>query len=210
MKRLIKIMLPIFLLFIQNQLAHAQEWHFTAFLDDEEIGYHHFTAAAQGNGITLKSEAEFNVKFLFINAYSYVHNSDETWQGNCLQTITSTTDDNGKQFSVSGSVQGEQFIIKNNEGSQQLPTCIMTFAYWNPDFLSQKKLLNVQDGNYLEVEIKPTGQEMIMARGTTVPANRYQLTAKDLNIQLWYSTDGDWLQLESLTKGGYKLSYRLL
>ena len=77
-------------------------------------------------------------------------------------------------------------------------------------FLKQNKLLNVQDGKYLDVEIKATGQEMIMVRGATVPANRYQLTAKDLNIQLWYSADGDWLQLESLTEGGYKLSYRLL
>ena len=59
-----------------------------------------------GNGVALKSEAQFNVKFLFINAYSYSHKSDETWQGDCLQTITSSTDDNGEQYNVSGSVAG--------------------------------------------------------------------------------------------------------
>lgn len=197
-------------IFLFSSLCYGQEWHFTAFLDDKEIGYHHFTASRQGDLIALKSEARFNVKFLFINAYSYAHNSDETWQNDCLRAIQASTDDNGEHYEVKGRVQGGQFILQTRQNTMTLPACIMTFAYWNPQFLTQNKLLNVQDGAYLDVEIKPTGQEMIMVRGKTVPANRYQLTAKDIDIQLWYSADGDWLQLESITEGGYKLSYRLL
>ena len=67
----------------------------------------------------------------------------------------------------------------------------------------------MQDGNYLKVSIKPLADETIMVHGKSVAAKRYQLTAEKIDIQLWYSATGEWLQLESLTEGGYKLSYRL-
>ena len=50
----------------------------------------------------------------------------------------------GKHFQVSG------------DQELQLPDCVMTFAYWNPDFLE--------------------------VRGRSVPSKRFQLTADDVDL----------------------------
>ena len=61
----------------------VRTWNFRAFLDDGEIGYHHFTLSQRGEDRTLNSEARFKVKLWFINAYHYNHNATEHWHGNC-------------------------------------------------------------------------------------------------------------------------------
>jgi hypothetical protein len=85
----------------------------------------------------------------------------------------------------------------------------MTFAYWNPEFRSQPRLLNAQNGDYLDVRIKPAGRERISVKGEPVEALRYVLQARDIDITLWYSLDDQWLALDSTTAGGRRLRYRI-
>ena len=49
----------------------------------------------------------------------------------------------------------------------------MTFAYWNPDFLSQRQLLNQQTGEYVDVEVEQLGTESLEVRGEAVIATRF-------------------------------------
>ncbi|MGI9321101.1 MAG: DUF6134 family protein [Thiogranum sp.] len=51
------------------------------------------------------------------------------------------------------------------------------------------------------------GKQSIMVSKTSVPADHYRLTADDLDIELWYSNDGQWLGLESTTGKGRRLRY---
>ena len=85
----------------------------------------------------------------------------------------------------------------------------MTFAYWDPEFLAEERLLNTQTGEYVEVEAELVGEDLITVRGEAVPANRYRLTADGLDIELWYSQSEDWLRLESAVGGGRRLRYEL-
>lgn len=85
----------------------------------------------------------------------------------------------------------------------------MTFAYWNPDFLRQPRLLNPQSGEYLDVEVEQVGQEPIVIRGEEVAASVYRITARKMELKLWYSEDDEWLALESVAKGGRILRYEL-
>ena len=65
----------------------TREWNFTAYLDDSRIGYHRFLLTEHDGQRELVSEARFNVKFLFINAYRYAHDDRERWRGDCLVRI---------------------------------------------------------------------------------------------------------------------------
>ena len=49
----------------------TREWRFRALFDDTPIGYHSFTLSGSKNHRVLTSQADFMVKFLFIEAYSY-------------------------------------------------------------------------------------------------------------------------------------------
>jgi Domain of unknown function (DUF6134) len=184
-------------------------WNFTALLDGKEIGYHRFVLNDTGDGEELLSEARFDVKFLFFDAYRYQHESRERWQGNCLQSIAARTDDNGKPFAVRGAEVDGRFLLQGARQPEALPACVMTFAYWNPQMLQQTHLLNAQNGDYLDVRVTARGMEPVRVRGAEVPAERYALRAKGIAIDLWYSLNRDWLALESVTTNGRLLRYEI-
>lgn len=190
--------------------ADDAAWRFRVYLDDREIGFHHFYLDEQGDTRQLRSVAEFEYRLLFLKLLDYEHESIETWSGDCLQRIESHTDANGEPHAVTGRVQAGTFRVEGSTGTADLPECVMSFAYWNPTFLQQQRLLNSQNGEYLEVEVSPPVAEALEVRGRSLSAKRYHLKAGDLKLDLWYSTDNQWLALESEVQGGRMLRYELL
>ena len=187
----------------------AREWNFRVLLDGNEIGYHNFSLLEEDGAQQLTAEADFKVKFLFITAYRYQHENHETWRNNCLQAIESRTDANGRRFEVKGSRSEDRLSIKANDARIEVPGCVKTFAYWNPDILVEPRLLNSQTGEVLPVDVEMIARETLNVRGEDTPAQRYRLEAKNMKLDLWYSDDQQWLALESTVKGGRKLRYEL-
>lgn len=190
-------------------MANTRKWEFQVFLDDSAIGHHHFMVNDKGAERELTTDARFNVKLLFINAYHYVHDASERWRGNCLASLNARTDDNGKQSAVQADQQGERVSIVSPRGRETLDGCVMSFAYWNPQILRQTRLLNSQTGQYEAVTIAAMGEEKIIVRGAPVQARRYRITGPKNPIDLWYGADYHWLALQSTLEGGRRLRYSL-
>ena len=57
---------------------------FEVFLDGKKIGYHRFEIDGPRSNAAVRSEASFDVKFLFVTAFSYRHSAQENWAGGCL------------------------------------------------------------------------------------------------------------------------------
>jgi len=184
-----------------------QEWHFTVYLDDTPIGYHDFSVKHAEGYQTMSTRARFDVTFLKIPLFRYRHQNVEQWSNRCLKSIASTTDQNGKLFRVEGATTDTGFQVSANEEDVTFSSCISTFAYWDKSFLQHTQLLNSQTGEYLEVDVDHLGENSIMVGSTSVPANRYRLTAEDLDIELWYSRNDQWLGLQSTTSSGRLLRY---
>lgn len=192
----------------------VREWRFNVLLDGRPIGYHRFELRESGDERELRSEARFNVKLLFINAYRYVHENDELWQGECLAQINARTDDNGAKRVVEGTMSASSFVVASAKRVTELGGCVQTFAYWNPQILTATRLLNPQTGEYLPVQVQRLGAEMLSIRGTPQATERYRLTGQsasgeNLRIDLWYSPSREWLALESTTADGRRLRYQL-
>ena len=185
-------------------------WRFRVYLDDQEIGYHHFYLDDSGGTRQLRTVASFEYRLLFVKLYDYEHENRETWSGDCLQSIESRTDDNGRALAVDGWREPGRFRVNGSAGEATLPECVMSFAYWNPAFLEQPRLLNSQDGEFLDVEVAPPVAESLAVRGEQRAAYRYRLAAGELRLDLWYSTDREWLALESEVRGGRRLRYELM
>jgi hypothetical protein len=60
----------------------------------------------------------------------------------------------------------------------------MTFAYWHPDMIAQKHLLNPQTGGYLPLRFELKGEEKIRANGLEWTAKHYLLDAGIFQIDL--------------------------
>jgi hypothetical protein len=206
-----KIVLLIAILSLSASLkADDQEWRFQVYLDDKKIGTHDFILKELENQRLLQSDASFEYRLMFVKLYGYEHENTEIWAGDCLTGIESTTDANGKPFKVSGSLQGDRFVLTGTAGEAELPSCSMSFAYWNPAFLEQERLINVQNGEVLDIEVSEPERVQLEVRGVMQPALRYLLGAGEMKIELWYSENDEWLALETEARGGRRLRYELL
>jgi len=183
------------------------EYRFRVMLGNSEIGEHRFRIERDGKASRVESVADFAVKLFIVEAYRYRHKANERWVGNCLAEIEAQTDDNGKRVDLRGIRREDAFIVESPQGRSGLPSCVMSFAYWNPAILSQPRLLNSQTGELVPVEVVPLGKEVIPVRGVQTPAKRYALRAPDFRIDLWYALDERWIQLESTTASGKPLRY---
>jgi hypothetical protein len=189
--------------------GNGESWNFKVYLDEKPVGFHTFTIDGESKERALKSVARFDVDFFIFNAYSYQHESNERWNGDCVDEINASTDDNGDKLTVRGKAEQGIFNLSTNNGHFKLPDCVMTFAYWNPGILVQKRLLNPQNGEYLDVEIKRIGQDTIKVRGENVTASHYRLKSEKFLIDLWYAPDRRWVALDSALENGRLLHYRI-
>ncbi len=191
-------------------MLQAKEWAFDVHLDKSKIGSHTFTL----NDNTLTSKAKFNVKVLFVEAYKYDHAAKEQWAGDCLSALEANTIENKVVTKVNGKLDANAFNVKNGKAEQTLPTCVMTFAYWNPKILAQSKLLNPQNAEYLDTTVSKLGAANIEVKGKPTDTTHYKITGalkgvKKLNIELWYNQDNEWVALKSVTPEGYNIIYKL-
>ena len=156
---------------------------------------------------------------LFIEAYKYDHSAKEQWQNDCLVNLDAHTVENKVISDVKASIKGNAFEVSDGKVSQNLPSCTMTFAYWNPKILTQTKLLNPQNAEYLDTKFEKLGSETISVKGSPTETTHYKLTGaingkNKLKIELWYAQDNagtqQWVALKSTTPEGYIINYKLI
>lgn len=181
--------------------ASAERWSFRVLLDEREIGRHDFRLAQRGAERELVSEADFDVRVLLVPVYRYMHRAVERWNGDCLAALDARTETNGDLERVNAATRAGKLVVERAAGRDEHGGCVMSFAYWNPKILAEKRLLNSQTGELLPIAVQ--------TRGTEGDRRRYRLTAPNLVIDLWYAGER-WVALESPAAGGRRLRYELL
>ena len=212
----------IALLFIGlfSSAVMAEEWLFDVYLDKNKMGQHTFMLTEKDGVTKLTSHAKFNVKVLFVNAYSYDHTANETWNKNCLSKIESKTTENKVYTTVNGKLDNGHFMLDvTGKPQQTLPECVSSFAYWNPKIVEQSELLNPQNGEYQKTHFDNLGNVNIMVKGKATDTTHYRLLSAPgskikLDIELWYAQDStgkqQWVALKSVTPEGYVINYKLI
>ena len=171
---------------------------FNVFRNDKNIGYHKVTFNQHNKYFNAKVEINFNVKFLGFSLYDYDHVNTEKWENNQLLSIESETNKNGTNLNCS---------YKKNS-SDLIPT-----SYWNHILVKYKTrdVLNTQDCSIISLNIKKVGSESIY--NGSLDTTRYKLTGKestgeDINIDIWYNGNEEWVKLQFL-KDGSTINYIL-
>ncbi len=184
-----------------------KRWDFRVYLDDKEIGYHRVRVVPGPDSERVTVEARFDVKFLFITAFSYDHLTEETWRGDCLTNLQASTDANGDRQFVRTREISKGFRLETHKGEQDVSGCLRSFAYWDPARLNAPALLNTQTGELQKAAVTDFGSNPIEIDGKIVDAVQYRLSVDGADIDLWYTPDRHWLALKTLTKDGYELKY---
>ena len=187
-----------------------REWRFKVYLDNKEIGVHSFALEDLGAERRIAIAADFEYKLLFLTLFEYTHRNTEVWSGDCLQAIEAKTVSNGESSEFTATLTGDDSRQTAIDTAAELPPCVMSFAYWNPSFLDQDRLLDPQTGQLLDVAFSQPQPDQLLVKGAPVNARHYRLEGDGLGISLWYSEDDEWLGLEADAVGGRKLRYELM
>lgn len=196
-------------------VAHAAEpatrtYAFLASLDGKPIGEHRFTVTGDGADRRVTSEAHFKVTLLGFTAYRYDHRAQEQWTGDCLDSLQSSTDDDGKATSVRMARSGDVDEITTGATHASVAGCLMTYAYWNPALRLQTRLLNPQTGRVDAVRVERIGEGRVWVHGVDVDAVDWRITGGESPVDLWVSAQGEWVGLDAtVAHGRHRLSYRL-
>ena len=188
----------------------VEHWRFRAYLDNAAVGEHLISVKRSGERWDVDSDAHFDVTVLGVPVFRYRHHSTEQWEAGCLDTLSASTDENGRRRKVVASPDGDHLrVTASTRSPQELAGCVMTYAYWNPALLDATHLLNAQTGENQAIRITALGKDALAVHGRRVAAWRYRLNTGRHDIDLWYSLDGQWLGLESTIAFGRRLRYVL-
>lgn len=110
---------------------------------------------------------------------------------------------------MSGFREADAFEIDVDGSGESMPKCVRSFAYWNKAFLDNPALLNAQTGKLLPVQVERLPDEEIVIGGMGQNCERYRLLSTDIDIEIWYGSNDEWLGLTSTTKSGKRIRYEL-
>ena len=211
MNRRLSPTLTAFLLASLSSLAVARtEYLFDVSYNDRPIGSHRFTVTREGNEEQVRSEADFEVKVLFMSVFRYRHVALERSSSGCLTRLESKTDDNGTPFAVAIEPSGDVLRVKRTQPKVEETTlpvdCATTFSYWDLERLQRDALVNAQNGRLTPARLTDLGVTSLNGEG----ARQYRLEPAGMDpISLWYREDDQrWLALET-RRGDGVLRYRL-
>ena len=187
----------------------AAVWQFDVKADKRTIGSHEFRVADTEAGKAIASTADFRVRLLFVDVFKYQHQSLERWQNDCLENISATTTMNRDEFFVDGAAVEGAFVLATQSAQDTIPTCVQTFAYWDPNIvLNAERLLNPQTGEVEEVSVTYSGAETMMLNGRAITADRYRLLLKAGYVDVLYDQATKiWVGLEALNGEGNLITY---
>ena len=202
----------------RREATPIAEWRFAALLEGSPIGTHRFVLRAAGNDDAVReveSTARFEVKLLGFVAYRYEHRARERWRGDCMESIVAHTNDNGIVTDLLGrrTASGLAVDVRRAGGdpsrASEVTGCPMTFAYWNPNFASQRRLLDPATGRLENVTITSLPPATLEARGQNLQAHGLRIAGLTRPIDVRY-VGSEWIGLDTTVEGGRRFSYRVL
>jgi hypothetical protein len=171
------------------------------------VGSHTVSFTRNGERLATSTRFEVAVDVLFITAYRYLYASEATWTGACLEALTATTDDNGKESVVRVSRSGQKLAVSGPGGNATAPVATLPTEHWAYAVVGHDAVINTITGRVNRVDISPAVTETVkLADGRTVTARRYVYSG-ELDNEVWYDAAGRWVKMRFPAKDGSSIEY---
>lgn len=180
-----------------------EDYRFEVLMGGEPIGTDTVRFESRGDTLLVRRTSEITITRFGITWFDYLHESREVWRDGRLQRLNSTTDNNGKDLTVTVEYQEGRPVLFGDRADTPLPTDVIPTSYWNPEFVERERLLDTQNGKTLDVSIEDLGEQPLPYGDST--AQRYAVRG-DLELDIWYR-NGRWKALE-FQESGYNFVYR--
>jgi hypothetical protein len=180
--------------------SQLQDLAFQVTREGSPMGSHTIEFTQEGDKTIATIAIDLKVALGPITLFSYTHRNREVWQAGRLVELTTTTDDDGTKYSVTGRAIPGGFEVTGSEGTLLAPSEIMTTSYWQERTMEQTQLLDTQRGTLVDVTTREHSRETLHWGKHKLPAKHYQVRG-GLNLDIWYDMQGHWVKLLFKARG---------
>ena len=171
----------------------------------DEIGSDVLSFSRNGEELIVDVAINIEVKFLFLTVHSLVSTRRETWRDGRMVAYESHTDENSELIDVTARAEGGKLIVEGPGGRAEADGSVFPTNPWNPAIVDAAVQMDTKTGALLNVSVAAAGNEAIEVGGRAVQTSKYQVTG-DIERELWYDANGNWIQLR-FPKDGETLTF---
>ena len=138
------------------------EVKFDVIRKNKVIGSHEITFAENNDVLLVETNIDIEVKVLFISAYTFTHQSTETWiNGNFTKIVAHSDFEDEREYFITGQDNSDIFLASGMDGKLELDKNILPSNFWNIDVLKQKEIFDTQKGVVRTIDVEDLGYEKI-------------------------------------------------
>jgi hypothetical protein len=189
----------------QAPTAEREIRNFNVKIDGRPAGYYRMTIDQRDDGtVVMEGHADVRVKALLAR-YTYTYHGTEVWKDGRLQQLKSTTNDDGKAFTVTARAEGNGIRVQTNGREQTTGADVWLTTYWRlPDAKYRNQtvpLIDADNGRYLTATLQSVNVESVTIAGQPHKCAHYRLTGGGLQVNLWYDSQERLVREESIEDG---------
>lgn len=170
--------------------------------DGSKIGTHTLTFHRPADD-KLKVVVDIDMKVGFgpITLFRYEHRNETVWQdGRVLTMNTETNDDGDKHFVRARRTDDGKLRVETKSGSRIAPGDIVPTTYWQVETVDQNRLLNTQNGEIAQVDIRSLDADSFYDSFPREGTRGYEIDG-DVRARIWYGPEHQWMGLSFDGKG---------
>jgi hypothetical protein len=189
------------------------EVKFDVMRKNKVIGSHEITFAENNDVLLVETNIDIEVKVLFISAYTFSHQSTETWiNGNFTKIVAHSDFEDEREYFIKGQDNNDSFLASGMDGKLELDKNILPSNFWNIDVLKQKEIFDTQKGVVRTIEVEDLGYEIIKVNKKNIKCNKFTFNAssnpKDKGpfpeYTLWYDENDELMKFQFKDEGRAK------
>ena len=186
------------------------EVKFDVIRKNKVIGSHEITFAENNDVLLVETNIEVEVKVLFISAYTFAHQSTETWiNGDFTKIVAHSDFEDEREYFIKGQDNNDSFLASGMDGKLELDKNILPSNFWNIDVLKQKEIFDTQKGVVRKIDVEDLGFEKIKVNNKNIKCNKFILNAssnpKDKGLfpeyTLWYDENDELMKFQFKDEG---------
>ena len=157
--------------------------------------------------IEAHTDVKLRAGFGPIPLYRYDLQATERWQDGRLVALEGEVYKDGKAGAVTAAMDGNVIDVEGTGFEGTVPATTIPASHWNIAETRASTLLSSENGQMIDVSVRPEGRETLEIAGEAVEANKFLLDS-DIDVTLWYDDAGRWLKL-SFSARGQQIDYVL-
>jgi Family of unknown function (DUF6134) len=171
--------------------ASTGRTEFEILMNGKPVG-RHIVAVTEAAGVTTARISIDMAGRVGPISFTYTHRCEEQWRGDQLLNINCSDRENRSTKTVSGSLQGTNFVVNGSGFRGNAPASILPTSWWRSATIRVARVLNTRDGKLSPITATRIGAETVTAAGVPVQATHYRIRGP-VTTDLWYDASGRWV-----------------